>query len=113
MSNAVADVGLVLNEMAALVEECSAMPVLKQQESISGNLLDEAGSKLNELRAIVENRATVVRKANVTILRAHAWRKIQPQLQALQEDIKPIKCSLEFLKGTSNSDRYDSNPCRP
>ena len=67
------------------------------------HLLDQAGSKLEELKAIVDTLSGLAKTTKTSISRAHAWRKNQPRLQALREDIKTVKCSLNIMLGASNS----------
>ena len=103
LSNEVSDFELVLYQVASLVEKRAADAALKEQGVYIQHLLDQAGSKLGELRSIVEALTDLIKAAKIPIFRAHAWRKNQPRLQALQEDIKTIKCSLNILLGASNS----------
>lgn len=69
---------------------------LKEQEAHIQHLLEQAGSKFGELRTIVETLMDIVKTTKIPIFRARAWRKNQPRLQALQEDIKTVKCSLNI-----------------
>lgn len=103
LSNEVSDIELVLYQVASVVETRRDDPALVEQEAQTQHLLDQAGSKLGELRTIIETLTNIARKTKTPIFRAHAWRKNQPRLQALQEDIKTIKCSLNILLGASNS----------
>lgn len=103
LSNEVADLELVLCEVAALTAKRTCDSPLEDQEVHIRHLLDQAESKLTELKGIVDTITTVVKSAKVPIARAHAWRRIQPRLQALQDDIKTIKCSLNVMLGASNS----------
>ena len=103
LSNEVSDIELVLYQVASVVEKRTGDLALKEQEPHIQHLLDQAGSKLSELRTIVETLMDIVKKTKIPIFRAHAWRKNQPRLQALQEDIKTVKCSLNIMLGASNS----------
>lgn len=71
-------------------------------------LLVKAETKLKELKSIVDGLAASSNQNNVIIFRAGLWRKEQPRLLALQEDIKAIKSSLNVVLGASNS--YDALP---
>jgi len=64
--------------------------------------LKQAKTKLSELNEIIGRLAATCDRKKV-ILRASAWRKEQPKLQALQEDIKTVKCNLIIMLGASNS----------
>lgn len=103
LSNEVADIELVLHQVATVFEKRARDPTLKDQQAHIPHLLNQARSKLYELRAIVLALIEICKTAKIPIFRAHAWRKNQPRLQALQEDIKTIKCSLNIMLGASNS----------
>ena len=103
LSNEVSDPELVLYQVASVVERRGGDGALLQQEANIQYLLDQAGSKLVELRTIVETLTTIVRTTKLPLSRANAWCKNQPRLQALQEDIKTVKSSLNILLGASNS----------
>jgi ankyrin repeat protein len=103
LSNEVSDIQLVIHRLASLIEERASDRALKDQETSLQHLLNQAGSKLSELKTIVETLTAVIKTAKIPVFRAHAWRKNQPRLQALQEDIKTIKCSLNIMLGASNS----------
>ncbi|MCJ1231805.1 hypothetical protein MMC12_008484 [Toensbergia leucococca] len=103
LSNEVSDIELVLYQVASVVERRTGSSALKDQEAHIQHLLDQAGSKLAELRIIVETLTSIVRTTKIPIFRVHAWRKNQPKLQALQDDIKTVKCSLNIMLGASNS----------
>lgn len=51
----------------------------------------------------METLTDIVKTTKIPIFRAHAWRKNQPRMQALQKDIKPVKCSLNILLSASTS----------
>ena len=103
LSNEVSDIEMLLYQVALVVEKRTGDSALKEQETHIQHLLDQAGSKLGELRTIVETLTAIAKATKVPIFRAHAWRKNQPRLQALQEDIKTVKCSLNIMLGASNS----------
>ena len=103
LSNEVSDIELVLYQVASLIEKRAGDPALSDQEAYIQHLLAQAGSKLSELKSIVETLTTIIKTSKVPIFRANAWRKNQPRLQALQEDIKTVKCSLNVILGASNS----------
>ena len=103
LSNEVSDIEMVLYQVALVIEKRAGDSALKEQEAHIQHLLDQAGSKLGELRTIVETLTAIAKATKIPIFRAHAWRKNQPRLQALQEDIKTVKCSLNIMLGASNS----------
>ena len=83
LSNEVSDIELVLYQVALVIEKRAGEATLKKQEAHIQHLLNQAGSKLGELRTIVESLAVIVKTTKLPIFRAHAWRKNQPRLQAL------------------------------
>ena len=100
LNNEVADIEVVLYQVAAAVNDRSSLPASDQ--TAIPQLLKQAKTKLSELNDIIERLAATCDRKKV-ILRASAWRKEQPKLQALQEDIKTVKCSLNIMLGASNS----------
>ena len=103
LSNEVVDIELVLRQVAPVVEKRSADPNFKGQQVNLRHLLRQAEVKLNELRNIVEKLTEVATNTKIPLFRVAAWRRDQPKLLALQEDIKTVKCSLNVMLGASNS----------
>lgn len=103
LSNEVSDIELVLHQVASVVEKRTGDLAVKEQEQYIRHLLDQAGSKLHELRTIVETFMNLAKTTKIPFFQAYAWRKNQPRLQMLQEDIKTIKCSLNIILGAANS----------
>ena len=103
LSNEVADIELVLCQVAALVEDRRNDPIIKDQQTNISHLLERAQARLDELRAILQKLTDICEETKVSIFRIHAWRKDQPRLQLIQEDIKSVKCSLNIMLGASNS----------
>ena len=108
LSNEVSDIEVVLLQVAKVIEErsCSPIPITETDHTTIPQLLKKAESKLNELKSIIGSLAVSSKRNNVTIFRAGLWRKEQPRLHALQEDIKAIKSSLNVILGASNSYDY-------
>ena len=52
---------------------------------------------------IVDTLIGFAKTAETSIFRVHIWRKTQPRLRALQDDIKTVKCSLNIMLGASTS----------
>lgn len=103
LSNEVADIELVLYQVASVVEQRAGDPNLKIPQANIPHLLRQAQIKLDELQNIVLKITEVSKSTKVPIFQVHAWRKDQPRLQVLQEDIKTIKCSLNIMLGASHS----------
>ena len=100
LNNEVADIEVVLYQVAAALNDRSSLPA-RDQTAIP-HLLKQAKAKLSELNEIIGRLAAACDRKKV-FLRASTWRKEQPKLQALQEDIKAVKCSLNIMLGASNS----------
>lgn len=103
LSNEVSDIELVLHQVASVVKKRTGDPALKEHGEHVQHLLDQADTKLSELRTIVETFTHIAKTTKTPVFQAYAWRKHQPRLQALQEDIKTVKCSLNIMLGASNS----------
>ncbi len=101
VNNEVADLELVLFQVASLVEERACLPESKR--SAIPHLLKQARTKLIELKSIIDRLIIISRNAKIPLAGANAWRKEQDKLQSLQEDIRAIKCSLNIMLGASNS----------
>jgi len=100
LSNEVADIEFVLYQVAAVLQERNCLSD-SDQEAIP-TLLSQADVKLTDLRSILERLGGTCTRRRI-LLRASVWRKWYPKLQALQADIRAIKCSLNVLLGASNS----------
>ena len=103
LSNEVSDLELVLRQVASVFDQRRNDPVLKDNECHIPQLMTQAQSKLEELRAIVQKLCDICANAKIPLLNVHAWRRDQPRLQRLQEDIQTVKCSLNVMLGASNS----------
>ncbi|RYP49792.1 hypothetical protein DL768_004579 [Monosporascus sp. mg162] len=103
VSNEVADLELVLTEVATLLRERATL--LGSQLSLGAipDLLTQAITKLKELDAILDRLTAASVKYKVPLVRASIWRKEQGRLQTLQDDIRTVKSSLNILLGASNS----------
>ena len=100
LSNEVADIEFVLHQVAAVLQERNCLSD-SDKESIPA-LLKQAEVKLKALKEILDQlRGSCA--ARKVLLRASVWRKWLPKLQALQRDIRTVKCSLNVLLGASNS----------
>ncbi|KAF6220492.1 hypothetical protein HO133_002925 [Letharia lupina] len=86
LSNEVADIEFVLYQVVAALQERNCM-----SDSDQGSIPD-----------IFDYLAGSCTRRRV-LWRAAVWRKWLPKLQALQADVRAIKCSLNVLLGASNS----------
>ncbi|KAI0973588.1 hypothetical protein F4678DRAFT_459068 [Xylaria arbuscula] len=99
--NEVADFELVLFQLAELIEKRSCLP--DSEQSVIPHLLKQARLKLNDIHTIVRTLTSAYLASRGPLVGANAWRKEQGKLQALQEDIRTVKCSLNIMLGASNS----------
>ncbi|OBT81353.1 hypothetical protein VE02_09992 [Pseudogymnoascus sp. 03VT05] len=113
LSNEVFDIEVVLLQVAKVLEERSYSPIstAETDNKLILQLLMKAETKLKELKLIVDGLAASSKQNNVMIFRAGLWRKEQPRLLALQEDIKAIKSSLNVVLGASNSPISVNDDC--
>ena len=103
LNNEVSDIELVLHEVeSALHDETGDTGIFDHTRSIH-HLLDQTRSKLCQVTAIVNSLVSTCKSSKIPLSHAHAWRKHQPRLQALQEDIKNVKCNLNIMLGASHS----------
>ena len=100
LSNEVADIEFVLHQVAVVLKERNCLS--DSDRASIPTLLVQAEAKLTDLKRILDRLADNGARRRV-LLRASAWRKWYPRLQALQVDIRAIKCSLNILLGSSNS----------
>lgn len=103
MSGEVADIEAVLYQVAAVLKERARLPSPEDHQLNIPQLLKQATSKLHDLSRIVDQLTVHCDRGKNPISRASSWRKKQGKLQALQEDIKTVKCSLNIMLGASNS----------
>ena len=103
LSNEVTDIEVVLRQVAAVVEQRAQDPILHDQRENLPQLLNQARTKLDELAKIVHKLQEVSAVTTIPLFKLAAWRRDQPRLLALQEEIKTIKCSLNVVLGASNS----------
>jgi len=101
VNNEVADLEIVLHEIASLVEKRAALPDSKR--STLPHLLKQANTKLRELEVVVRHIRVSCRDARHPLLAANVLRKEQGPVKLLQEEIRAIKCNLNILLGASNS----------
>lgn len=103
VNNEVADLELVLYEVASLVERQSSLPDPDSKKSPLPHLVKQAGGKLRELQAVVDRLRVSYRDALHPLLAANLLRKEQSHLQLLQQQIRSVKCDLNILLGASHS----------
>jgi hypothetical protein len=101
VNNEVADLNLVLLELSSLIDGRACLP--ESELSAVPHILQQANKKLVEIKNIVDQLSAACRASRMTVLRAHAWKKEQGRLQALQEDIRTVKANINIILGASNS----------
>jgi DNA-directed RNA polymerase subunit L len=109
LNNEVTDIEVVCYQVAAVLDEraCLKIVTLTGNEDPHDHIrrqLKQASDKLNELKRIID-RITLVstEHTKAAIFAVHAWKKAQTRLEALQDDIKTVKCTLNILLGASHS----------
>ncbi|KAI9691740.1 MAG: hypothetical protein M1822_007812 [Bathelium mastoideum] len=100
LNNDVADLEVVLYQVASVSEECTRFS--ERDDDAILNSIEQAHEKLREIKSIIDRLVAASKGTNVFI-RASMWRKLHPRLQALQGSIQNTKCSLNLLLGASNS----------
>ncbi|KAK4203616.1 hypothetical protein QBC40DRAFT_21245 [Triangularia verruculosa] len=103
VGNEVADLEVVLSQVATLLKERSNLLGSQQTISAIPHLLVQARLKLSQLAAIVERLTAASLDYKIPVIKAGIWLKEQGRLQTLQEDIRTVKSSLNILLGASNS----------
>lgn len=103
VGNEVADLELVLTEVATLLKERTNLLRSEQPLESIPHLLTQAEIKLKELNAILDRLTAASTNSKVPLLGASIWRKEHGRLQTLQEEIRSVKSNLNILLGASNS----------
>ncbi|KAK7529920.1 ankyrin repeat-containing domain protein [Phyllosticta citribraziliensis] len=101
LNNEVADLELVLIELASLAQR--RVILSDSKHSTIPHHVSQASSKLRELQNIVERLSATSRESKACYFLVHVWRKEKGKLLVLQEDIRSIKCNLNIVLGASNS----------
>ncbi|MCJ1308975.1 hypothetical protein MMC25_002630 [Agyrium rufum] len=103
LRNEVTDIQLVLHQVASVCKKRAHDPDVAAQGFAVQHLINQAEKKLEDLNAILLTLTRICATNRIPLLRVHKWRKDQPLLQALQEDIRSIKGNLNIVLGASNS----------
>ena len=102
VSNEVADLEMVLTNVAALLKSRPAVLGSQSLGTVS-HLLVQARNKLNEIRGIVDKLTAASERSKIPLVEVSIWRNVQGRLQTLQDDLRTFKSSLNILLGASNS----------
>ncbi|KAL9084863.1 MAG: hypothetical protein Q9159_004984 [Coniocarpon cinnabarinum] len=100
LNNEVSDIDLVLHEVAHVARARTTHSAIPLDDSTLQRLLQQAYQKLDEIRIVVLRLTEVSEQARPSLFTAHAWKKNQPRLQTLQEELQAIKCSLNIILGS-------------
>ena len=103
LGSEVSDIELTLHQVGLALERRTGAPTLEGQEAHILHLLDQAGLRLEKLKTNVDTLIGFAKTSEKSVFRTHVWQKNQSRLQALQEDIKTVKCSLNIVLGASSS----------
>ena len=101
LNNEVADLEIVLLELASLIKRRAVLP--DSERLAIPHLLKQANIKLVELQSIVGRLRITCRDIKIPIVAANLLRKEITKLQMLHEDIRSVKCNLNIMLGASNS----------
>ncbi|KAM5440430.1 hypothetical protein McanCB21832_000538 [Microsporum canis] len=100
LNNEVADLEVVLFELASLTERRKA--VLESDLLSLQHLVKQARVKLQELQGIINRLRRTYRDAAIPFVLG-GFSKEKARVHALQEEIRSVKCDLNIMLGTSNS----------
>ncbi|KAJ5381152.1 ankyrin repeat containing protein [Penicillium cataractarum] len=106
LNNEVADLELVLNEVAAVFKERDSTLLIESETANIPRLLELARGKLLELKLILERLGRSMEGSNSKLspfINLLDLRKEQPRLGELQEELKSVRCNLNVMLGASNS----------
>ena len=104
LNNEVADIELVLRQVAVVARERKSLPSTENQQQDLEHLLLQANTRLSELKAIVNRLCDSCAngKAGV-IFRGYRWQREHERLQSLQNSIHSVKSNLNVFLGTSQT----------
>ena len=103
LNNEVVDIELVLYQVAAVVREREVLLPREHEQDDIEHLVEQAKTKLDELRAIVNRLCDTCIDTKLSPFRGYRWHKEQERLQGLQNGINSVKCSLNIILGASHS----------
>ena len=102
LNNEVADTEIVLAELATVFSKRTSL-IEETEQQVILELLNQAKVALSQLQDILKGFTGLCDRSKFVLIQARAWRKEQPKLKRLQDDIKRVKCTLGIMLGTSNS----------
>ena len=103
LNNEAVDIELVLYQVAAVFREREGLLSSDPEQADIKHLLEQAKTKLDELRTIVNGLCDTCIDTKVSPFRGYRWHKEQERLQGLQNGINSVKCSLNIMLGASHS----------
>lgn len=101
VSNEVADLELVLLQLATLMESRKCLP--ESRYSAMPHLLSKARTKLSELETIINKLIRIQSRSKVSFNLLNAWRNEQTRIKEIQDDIRSVKSSLNIMLGATSS----------
>ena len=102
LNNEVVDTEIVLAQLAAVSSKRTSL-IEEAEQQVTLELLSQARVTLYQLQDILEGFTVLCDRSRFVLNQARAWRKEQPKLERLQDDIKRVKCTLGMVLGASNS----------
>ncbi len=103
LNNKVADIQVILGHAQSVLNDRALQLSFKHAQTNILHLLKQASRKLTELQYIIDRLITRCGSTTAQLLRLRDWRNKRDRLQALQDDIKAVKCSLNIMLVASNS----------
>ena len=102
LNSEVVDTEIVLAQLAAVFSKRTSLVKVEEQR-VALELLNQARDALSQLQDILKGFTGLCDHSKFFLSQARAWRKEQPKLERLQDDIKRAKCTLADLLTASNS----------
>ena len=102
LNNEVADTEIVLAQLVTVSSKRTSL-VEEAEQQVTFTLLGQASVALSQLQDILKRLTELCDCSRSVLIQARAWRKQQPKLETLQNDIKRVKCTFGIMLVASNS----------
>ncbi len=103
LNNEVADIQILLGHVQSVLNDRASQLSFEHAHLNILYLLEQASTKLTGLQDIIDRLIARGDGTMARLFRLQEWPKENRKLQALQDDIKTVKCSLNIMLGASNS----------
>jgi hypothetical protein len=101
LNNEVADLELVLFQIASLAEQRACLP--NNIEFAIPHQLKQAKARLTELENLLRTFSKAYQDTKNPLVGARLWRKESEKIKSLQESIQSVKGNLIIMLGAANS----------